>query len=164
MERIHTPGFDSGEDARQQRLEWSVQRIVWPVLVALWLAIGLGLLGQGPLARSRVAAGDEISLEFQRFARRLSPAALEIRVVPRTDRLRLQLARSYTEAVDVQQVYPQPARMTGVEGATRLEFDVTPGRPFDVRLQTRPQSMGRVRGWVAVESGARLSFSQFVYP
>lgn len=163
MERLRSSDFDSGEDTHQQRVEWTVQRVAWPLLVLLWLAIGLGLLGQGPLARAR-ATGPDVTVEYHRFVRRLSPEALEIRVVPRSERLRLQVARAYTEAVDVEHVYPQPVRTVGVDGATQLEFDVTPGQPFVVRLQTRPQSLGRVHGWVSVAQGPRLAFTQFVYP
>lgn len=149
---------------RQQRLEWAVQRVAWPLLSVVLVAIALGLFGQGPLAKAQVVAGEDFSMEYHRFARRQSPDALELRVVPREPRLRVSLARGYTQAVDVEHIFPEPDRMAVAPDATVLEFDARPGEPFDIRLQVRPSDMGRVHGWVAVGEGPRHVFSQFVYP
>ena len=57
------------ENLGQQRTEWAVTRVLWPLLYALLIAIAFGLLGQGPLARAKVEGENgALILEYKRFA------------------------------------------------------------------------------------------------
>lgn len=165
MPRASSPSLHLNDDLRQQKIEWRIQRIVWPLMTVLLLAIVAGLLGQGPIARAQ--AGSEqagITMEYHRFLRRQAPDTLELRLLASSDRVRLHIDARYLDAVELKRVFPEPETVLSGTDATTLEFAGRPGQWTVVHIELKPQEIGGVKGWVAVDERAHQPFSQFVYP
>jgi hypothetical protein len=165
MPRPSSPSLHLNDDLRQQKIEWRIQRIVWPLMTVLLLAIVAGLLGQGPIARARAGSADAgVTMEYHRFLRRQAPDMLELRLLASSDRVRLRIDARYLDAVELKRVFPEPQAVLSGTDATTLEFAGRPGSWTVVHIELKPQEFGGVEGWVAVDERAHQPFSQFVYP
>ena len=165
MNRASASRLHLNDDMRQQKVEWRVQRIVWPLLTALLLAIAAGLLGQGPIARAHAgSASAGVTMDYHRFLRRMATDALEFRLQATSARVRLHIDARYLDAVQLGRVFPQPQAVQSGMQVTTLEFSGQPGQWVVVRLELKPQEVGAVDGWIAVDERPRQPFSQFVYP
>ncbi|PPE71627.1 hypothetical protein IS481_12890 [Caldimonas thermodepolymerans] len=168
LDRMSSPDphrLSLNADPRQQRFEWRLQRIVWPLLALLLVAVAAGLLGQGPAARA--SGGSEaagLTMRYQRFLRRGSPEALELRLRAASDEVRLQVAARYLESVAWSEVFPAPLRVTADDEAATLVFHARPGQWTVVRVQLQPRGVGTAQGWLAVDGGPRQPIGHFVYP
>jgi hypothetical protein len=152
------------DDPVLQRRESLLQRIAWPLLYALLLAIALGLLGDGPLSRTTVSAQEGVTLDYPRFARRQAEQTLELSVMATSPRVVLQVDNRWLQQVNLEQVVPQPAEVRADGDGTRLVFHATPGAVLQVQLRLKPSHPGRLPGRFSVDAGPPLAFSQFVYP
>jgi hypothetical protein len=160
----HHPGLELDDDLRQQQREWRLQRFAWPLLYALLLAIALGLLGDGPLARTELSGQPGVTLDYPRFARREAVQELRLSVMPHASQVVLQVDTGYLQQVSIEQVVPQPAQVQAQAQATQLVFQATPGQPLQVQLQLKAAHPGRLQAHWRVDAGPPLAFSQFVYP
>ncbi|MCM5679610.1 hypothetical protein M8A51_08700 [Schlegelella sp. S2-27] len=165
MPRASSPRLHLNDDLRQQKIEWRIQRIVWPLMTLLLLAIVAGLLGQGPIARAQAGSGDAgVTMEYHRFLRRLAPDRLELKLLASSERVRLHIDARYLDAVELERVFPEPEAVLSGTEATTLEFAGRPGHWTVVHIELNPQAIGTIEGWVAVDQRAHQPFSQFVYP
>ncbi|MED5618655.1 hypothetical protein [Ideonella sp. BN130291] len=160
----HHPGLELDDNLRQQQREGRLQRIARPLLYALLLAIALGLLGDGPLARAHLSGQPGVVLDHPRFARRDAMQELHLSVMPVASRVVLQLDTPYLQQVSIEQVVPQPAQVQAQAQATLLVFHATPGVPLQVQLQVKATHPGRLQARWRADNGPALEFSQFVYP
>ena len=159
------PELQLDQDFRQQKIEWRIQRVAWPLLAALLVAIMLGLLGQGPLSKAQAGSADAgLTLDYHRFMRRLSPETLELQVQGTSDRVRLRIDGAYLDAVDMERSFPEPQEVRSGRDETTMVFQAEPGQPVVVRLEVKPKDMGTIDGWMAVDDRPRQPFSHFVYP
>lgn len=159
------PGLQLEVDLPRQRFDWRVQRLAWALLGALWLAFLLGLLGPGPLGQLRLATPDDaLRLEAPRFMRHHSQAQLDLFLQATGRELRLRVSNDWLDAVDLDGLRPEPSEVVAEDGALRLHFDAEPGARLPLRVTIRPARPGSLDGWVSVDDGPRLSFSQFVHP
>ena len=165
MEQDRYQGFEVCEDLKLKRMEWRVQRIVWPLLVLFMLAVLAGILGKGPLSHVRVQAPQQaFSMEYERFLRYGAPDALRIELVPDADSFTLQMDGEYVRRVEIERIMPRPTGMASAGDVIRFTFRGTPGRPAEVAFHLRPEKAGTINGWIALEDGPRQRFRQFVYP
>lgn len=161
--------LDIRHDLDFHRRLFRVQRIGWAVLTLFILAALLGLIGaEGPL-NSGAADNDELRLEFERFPHQESPTKIEVTLrepARRGERVELWVDATYLNAVNLEQVSPQPEEVIAGQGHFRYVFKTArPGDTFSVAMLFTPKSAGRLRGELrAGENGAPLRFRQFVYP
>ena len=158
-------GDVSRATAADHRLEWTAERVGWLVSVAVLAAAALGIFGDGPLARTEAATPDRrVVVDYARFARASAPTLLKTTVRPRApgDPVRIGLDRAYAESVHVEQVHPEPVRMTAHGDWYEYVFDVA--EPTTIVFRTTPDSAGRLQGRVRVGDGAPVEFTQLVYP
>lgn len=165
MEQNTYPDLQICEDMRQQRIEWTIERVAWFFLYALLIGIVLGLLGQGPLASARLQGGaGSLQMEYSRFMRNKSSDQLEITLPPAPASVRLMLDKQYLEHIEVRMISPPPEKVIARADSTVFEFNVDSPKPVQVHFHFEPRKAGALEGWVAVEGGERRKFSQFVYP
>jgi hypothetical protein len=154
--------LDVAEDPGFLHRMWTVQRAGW-VALALVVAAGLaGLFGSGP-ASDATARNTAVAIDYPRFARRLAPAELRVRTIAASsaDGLRLAVANSFLDAVEVEAVKPPALR---VERGAEQSVYVFAGAPRTVVLSLRPLQVGRVEGSVSLAGFSPLAFRTFVYP
>jgi hypothetical protein len=159
--------LEIAEDMAFQERDWRVQRVGWVVMALIAAAALLGLFGPGLLNRVVETSGP-LEARFRRFERNEAPTSLELSVSGEATRggtVRVWLSREYLSGVDLDQVTPEPARVTSAESRLVYEFPVRPGGDaIEVSFQFQPARAGVLRGRVGLEGGPSVPVSQFVYP
>ncbi len=150
-----------------QRREWAVQRAGWVVLWALLAAAAGGLFGRGALARAHVTAPGGLRVDYDRFARKLTPTQLTITIPPsvHADTTVLWLDRRYADRVEVQQILPEPLDVAA--DSLRLVYrflTLDRDRPTRVTLEVEPDESSRLHARLGVIRGDSAWFTQLVYP
>ena len=159
----HARELPVDEAPRQQRIEWRLQRVAWALLCLLLVAVMLGLLGQGPLARTQVHGDGGAVLDQARFGRREAPQTLWLQATPATRQLELALDNRLLQQAEIEQVVPQPREVVAGPERTLMRFDADAGRVLVLQLRLRAQQSGWLQGGLLVD-GRPLRLSQFVFP
>jgi hypothetical protein len=159
------PGLEIPEDLRYERREWLVQRIVWPMLYALLIAIAFGLFGDGPISDAATGArNNALHIEYQRFMRYRSPDLLRVTVRPAASRIALRIDKQYVRDIDIRNVTPRPDHVVAGSEAMTFVFHAISSAPVEIVFDIRPQRIGTIAGAMALNGQAPVPFSQFVYP
>ncbi|MBA4862786.1 hypothetical protein H1V43_15555 [Streptomyces sp. PSKA54] len=164
-----TQGLEIQEAEAFHHKEEVFERFGWAGMTALIAAGLLGLLGgRGPLT-SAVATtpSHAVTVKYHRFERHTARTDLTIIAgapAVREGQVVLTLSPEWVDSTDIQQVTPQPdVWQRGTEGL-RLAFTAGPA-PVTVEISYRPDGIGPKSGTVTENNtGARISFGQFVYP
>lgn len=126
-----------------------------------------GAFGSGPLSRAEVRSVDELlAAHYQRFTRNRSGTTLHITVRQRGqggDLVQLSLNRSFAEAIQLNQILPEPRRVAGAADQYVFEFATTGSDSIHVVFRYRPESLGSLHV-IASAGGSQLRFRQFVDP
>jgi hypothetical protein len=157
------------QDLTFQEREWRVQRVGWAIMLLIILLALLGLFGTGPLSSGSAEAGDgALEAGYQRFIRHdgRTTLTLEVDASQASDgEVRVWLASDYLDAMQVEQVSPQPSET--IAGGDRIVYvfpvDDQAAR-LSVSFSLRPQDMGRVSGEAGVPDGPSASWTQLSYP
>ncbi|MFD1801522.1 hypothetical protein ACFSFZ_04815 [Mixta tenebrionis] len=154
------------EHMRWQRIEWRIQQIGYAVLIAIVTGGACGLFSKGFLSdRRAVAPQGDLQVEYERFARQQSDAAMTIRLrPPHSGSYRLTLSGDGVDNFQLQSIQPQPLRAESGEHSLTLWYQASNTARASIWLGGQPQSPGRYRFNVADSSGAQLQFTQWVYP
>lgn len=137
------------------------------------LAIVIGALAGvsgsgGPLTRTTAATADGSSeVQYARFARYSAPTTLEVNVAAAESgsRIRLRVSEEYLDAMTVRSITPPPVSTTLAERQYVFVFERSPTPAVaKIQLQLEPTAFGPTQGWLAVDNGAPILFTQFIYP
>ena len=154
------------EDLRFQAREWRFQRAGWVLLAVLVAAAAAGLLGPGWASRSVAdEPASRLRIEHERFARRLSPVQLYVRLPPETapGEQRIWVGAGLLEALRLEGVVPAPARVEpGAEGSSFVF--AAAGGAAEVRFELEYERSGLVRGRVGRSPTESVELAAFVYP
>ncbi|TCS35176.1 hypothetical protein EDC30_11191 [Paucimonas lemoignei] len=166
MEQTNHPGFELDEDHRQQKREWLIQRAAWIAFLLILAAVALGLLGRGgPLSDTRISASDgKLQLQYQRFLRNHSSDTIRLSIQPRAGKTRISFSNAYIEALEFTSITPPPDRTIAEDGVLTFEFNTRANVPAELHFHFEPQQIGSLRGTVAMDGDAPVTFTQFVYP
>ena len=160
-------GLEVDDDMNFQVKEWRVERFGWIIMVLLALAGLLGLFGDGPLANARANTGP-VEVEYERFERLLSPAHVVVQVAPeavQNDEVRLYITRELLDALQVQDISPQPESMELSPDRVLYIFKVKdPSAPMRIRFDMETARAGSHSGQIGIENGAMVEIRQFIYP
>lgn len=164
---VHRHGsLEIDSDRHFLRRYWQWQRIGW-VLAALVLVAALaGLFGGGPLSRMRHAAPDgTVALQWERFLRVEAPARLELTLRTGPGAAVLWLDQDFVRAVRIERITPDPALSEAASDRLLLHYTtIEPGQPWQVAIDFKAQSAGKLAGRTGLVGGSALSFTSFVYP
>lgn len=161
------PGFDLLQDPEFQRRTWAAQRAGRVAMALVVLAALVGLVGSGPL--SKASAGDaQLTVEYDRFVRRLGENRLAVEVAPGAaagPEVRVWIDARYARYMEVKSVTPEPDRMETAADRLTLVFALArPGAGLEAVLDLRSRAFGPVRGAVGLAGGPTAHIAQFVYP
>lgn len=148
-----------------------IERLAFGLLVLFIVGALLGLFGDGPLSRATASSADgRVSIEYQRFCRRVTPQQLDITfpVPAGTESVELTINDEYLHGVQITETFPQPVESSHGQSAGTLRFS-TPGnsKTMSVRVHLRAQEAGVLNARLTVGSPSRpaeVSFRQLVYP
>lgn len=161
--------LEIGQDIIFQRREWSAQRIGWALMALLILAGLAGLFGAGPLSQATAGSeGGPLWIEYDRFERRQAPAMLRVHLGPgaaSNGQAQVWLSRNYVEAIEIEQIIPQPERVEA--GPERMIYVFNVGdtsQPTAITFYLKPQAIGAIQAQAGLADEQPLNFSHFVYP
>jgi hypothetical protein len=161
-------GFDLLQDPEFQRRTWAAQRVGRLVMALVVLAALLGLVGSGPLSKARAGDGERLTVEYDRFVRRLGENRLTVKVAPGAaagPEVRVWIDSRYARWMEVESVTPEPERMeTAADRLTLVFMLARPGEGLEAVLDLRSRAFGPVRGAVGLAGGPAARITQFVYP
>ena len=155
------------EDMPFQKRTWAVERVAWVAMALLLVAALLGLFSVGPLSRTQAGSPEALRVSYERFERYQAPSTLRLDLGPAAvaaGEAAVHLGRAFVEAVQIEQIRPEPREAAAAAGGLRLVFDVVPEQPASIYLQVRPQKIGFIDGSVGLAGGATVGIGQFVYP
>lgn len=143
------------EDQKFQRREWRIQRLGWVLILVMFGAAAVGLLGYGPLSTAVVVAGDS-EVRYPRIGHREKTDELHVTGGGSS----IRLGGPWLDGVEIEQVIPEPQAMRSDQGGLILEF----GRgPVDAAIAYRASDYGVMYAHVDVGS-QRLRLTQWVLP
>ena len=153
--------LEVAEDIVFIRRTWKAQRAGWVVLALVILGAVSGLFGAGPASRATVE-GAGFAVEYERFARRLAPTELRIRLgaAPGGGDARVAIANRFLDEVEMRRVTPPPLRAE--RGPDRTVY-VFAGNPDTIVFAFRHARGGRAEGDVAVSGAEALAFATLVH-
>ena len=160
--------IDLKEDQRFTRGSWRFERAGWIAIGALVIAAVLGLTGPGLL--SDVSRRDEavpFEVRYTRFPHFQTGHALRVRLLPASgsSTFEIWIDEEYRRTIDIDQVEPEPARITLDHGRSVYAFNTTPGPgPREVVFRVVPRTIGRVKGRLGIRRDDGVALSQFVFP
>lgn len=168
-EKSHSGDLELDQDLDFERRNWTVERVAWVIMAIVGLAALAGLFGPGPLSKTSIGEqGEPLWLEYSRFGRFKAPLTLRVHVGPNTGQqspMRIWLSREYLEAVQIEQISPQPGQVeAGPEQLTYVFPRSEPQRSTAISFALKAEQIGRQRGCVGLTNGPTLCFRQFIYP
>lgn len=159
---------ESPEALAFQHREWRAERAGWVMVGGLLLAGALGLLGDGPLARSTaVGPGARVQLEYPRVSRLDTAEHVRIQVVPAPagGALTLEVWQPWLDDLRLDHVTPEPERVAQAGDWTAFVFARRdPTMPATVTLQVTSRRAGTARGAVRLPGEPPVRFTQLVLP
>jgi hypothetical protein len=160
------PIVEISEHYESQVRTWRAQRVGWCVLAAILVAAVLGGFGPGLLGTVNELDASGLQLQYDRCVRYEAPASLHIELpAAATDEQDFWIDASWIHAVHLETVQPEPLRVRSEGQRVRYTMSVQRrGAPTQVSLHFEPEALGSLSGSVALEAGAPLRISQFVYP
>ena len=161
---IREDGLQLEEHRRFQERFWTVERWVWVGFGAIIILALLGLTGSGgPLARTS-ASLEGASIDYPRFTRWEAPDEILVEFEPGGAERRLTLSSDFAETFQLESVQPQPDRSeTSADGEIMI-FRVEPQSAAQVTLHVRAQNPGMADFRAAIDEGAPVSVSTFIFP
>jgi hypothetical protein len=165
----HSGDLEIEQDLDFERQSWTIERVGWVAMAMVGLAALAGLLGPGPLSETTAGVqGGPLWLEYSRFGRFRAPLTLRVHLGPNADQqgpVRVWLSREYLEAVQIEQVSPQPQQVeAGLERITYVFAVSEPSRSIVATFALKTARFGRQRGCVGIGDDPILCFRQFIYP
>jgi hypothetical protein len=156
--------LDIDQHLSVQDFSWRVQQIGQVLMVIFLGAALLGYLGSGPMSRMTVGDPSQLALEYNRFEHRTRESTLIVRLGPQpAGRVRLWFDERYVSAQPFLDVLPEPEGVEVLEGRLVLTLRVS-GAQSAIRIATRPEAIGSLRGRMGILGGPEVAFTQFVYP
>ena len=160
-------GLELGKNtAPPHAAAWLAQRIGWWLLGMFVVAAALGVFGDGPASRQRVAApGGQMVLEYERFVRIDAPAQMRVEVTQAagTHDVELWLARDYAQHIEIETISPQPLGTAVGREALFYRFRVQDA-PTAITFNFKPRKTGRVHAAIGLAGAPGIGFTQRVYP
>jgi hypothetical protein len=157
------------QDLDFQGRMYVIERIGWVAILLLLILALLGLAGNGPLSQADVGAADSpLHIRYDRIARAQAPAQVQFSVQPGMARegvLHLWLDRDYLERAHIQQVVPQPSRLSSGQDRLIYQFDVDEsGTPSKITFYLEPDQVGLLGARAGLVDGPTLEFRQLILP
>lgn len=160
-----TSTLELDEDRDFERRERAVRRAGTWALCAFLIAAAAGLFGSGPLSSAETGSTDSVLIaRFERFARTRATTTLDLVLRSGTRDVQLGLNSTFVESIKVEQITPEPTRVSATGARHVYEFAVSgPDSVVRVVLRYRPETLGWLSA-VITSAQSQLRFRQLVYP
>lgn len=160
--------IEVSEDLDFLRKEWRIQRVGWVGLLLFVLAGLSGLMGHGPYSGQRIGNADTLLLSYDRAIRHDAQTHLRLTIAPALSAdtsVTLYISNRYLSDFNIENVIPEP-QSSGVSGDfVYYEFlRADPRHTASITFGLKAKGYGSTRATIALRGGARLQFSQFVWP
>jgi hypothetical protein len=121
------------------------------ILGLLVLAGLLGAFSHGLLSDATVASDGNLSVAYERFARKTARCQFAITLARAPQDARIRLSPSFLQSYDIEVLYPLPLRSTAGAAGLDLMFAPSPTGDLAVHIAARPKRFGTAS--LSVEAG-----------
>ena len=157
------PAIDIDEQIDFQRRSWLAQRVSWVVMALLLGAAALGFFGMGPLSRTRVTVGPNVSVEYHKWIRAHTPTQLRFLVgETAAEPTRLHLSHALLSHLRIERIEPEPSWSRADSDGIGYEFRIR--GPAPVVFHVRAEQAGRVIGRIRAGDDAPVELPLLVWP
>ena len=140
------------ESPRWQALTWPSQRAAWIAMGVVLIAVGAGLLGDGPVAQEKVRSADGmLSMTYDEILRRSRTTRWEIQMHGDAHSLRIDPVA--LASFEIQLIVPQPVRQARNETGLVLWFEPLEQSGSVVTLTLAPIVFGEVEVRLGEDAG-----------
>lgn len=160
-----TSTLELEEDRDFERRERFVRRVGTWALSAFLIAAAAGLFGSGPLSTAEASSSDSVLVaRFERFTRNRATATLDLMLRSGTRDIQLGLNTAFAERINIEQITPQPWRVSTTGARHVYEFAATgPDSVVRIVLRYRPETLGWLTANIT-SAKSQLRIRQLVYP
>ena len=153
-------------DLAYQRRQWIAERIGWSMMLLLVIAAAAGVFGEGMLSSASVSDRGELTVEYERFVRYLTPTTLKIHLPVRFEDkdVQIRINRDFLQAAKIESIVPSPATVVIGDNWLGYNFTVHGPGPVLIQFDLTHETAGRLSATISASDSAPLSFHQFVYP
>lgn len=134
------------EDQHWRRHEWRFQRFGWALVTVAFIAAAVGGWGYGPVSHA-VESNRDLEVEYTRIVHREAADDLEIRGRGQT----VQLLGDWFDAVQIEQITPEPESMSADASGLTLEYAED---EVNLSVSFRARHVGPLTGSVVVGKDA----------
>lgn len=159
------PGVGLPAEERFHRRRYRATRIGRVVILLVVVAVGLGIVGTGPLSWSEARDGD-LRVGYERFARLGAPWVLEVELpAPDDGPVHVEIDAQFHAGQQLETVVPQPSGVMASGDVVTYVFEPGPSRAgFTAAFWFKADALWRQHGQVGIAGGPTVRFDQFVYP
>lgn len=147
-------------------------RVVHRIGVALFVfllcaALG-GLVGKGPLSKSRAGNPQTgLQVEHFRFIRYQGPVELKIRLgaqATASGRVQLQLSKAFVEQVEIERIEPEPDEATAGPKYFTYDIRTETNAVSDITVRFVSNHLGRLGYEVGLAENPKVKLHHFAFP
>lgn len=153
-------GLQLSEDRILQRRLWRGERVAWCLFGLIIIAALLGLTGSGGYFSTQTIDFETGSVQFPRFARWQSSAAVSIEISG--DKKQVAFGSAFSKNFTLETITPEPAKSVAADSLVMQFHDGSTGLGR-IQIAIRPTNPGWFTFDVAV-SGDREPVTIFVLP
>lgn len=165
MSTARVGDLEIGQDLNWQRRSWFVNRVGWIVIFLFLVVAAMGVFGgDGPFREAH--AGEQGSLEYDRFTRLGSPTELNVRPTAASldqGKVVVGISSDYLADFNVDTITPDPDSVRTQAGEVIYTF--LAGQPIgQIAFSLEPRESGIQKAAVRVGTTEPVEFTQVVYP
>ena len=147
------------EDLDLQEKGWVVQRFGWIFIIAVMVAGGAGLFGEGVFSKRTLTAGNS-KAEFERFFR--YETEMKVLVESSGHIASISFDAQYLKNFRILYFVPEPFNNNTLNNQVRFNF--LPGQNRIVSIYMIPKDYGSISGTMKVNEKESFNLHHFIYP
>jgi hypothetical protein len=152
------------EAASQSTLFWTIQKIVFVILVILLVGVALGLAGPGILDKKTITNdGQSLQVNYDIFSRKMASNTLEVKVASHKKNTQLWFSTDYIRNQYIKQIIPAPISSQMIKNKIIFNF-LLEGDDNIVTFFFEPQIAGFIKTNIGINDEPSVNITQFFYP
>ena len=158
VERLDTE-LEIDEHLHLQEKGWVIQKFGWAIMVAVMIAGGLGLFGEGVLSTQTIASGP-VKVNYEKYYR--YETEMKILLESSQHISSISFPQKYLKDFKLVRFVPEPENNYGQNND--VQFNFLEGQNQVVSVYLVPKSYGAIGGIMKVNGANTINLHHFIFP